>query len=106
MSVAIDLMSWVCLVGGAFFCVVGGIGILRMPDLYTRVHAASVTDTLGAGLILIGLMFQGGFSLVTVKLVLVLFYLLVTSPTSTHALVKAAYAHGVKVHLEPEEPTS
>jgi hypothetical protein len=46
--------------GGGFFCVVGGIGLLRMPDFYTRMHAASVTETLGAGLILLGLMLQAG----------------------------------------------
>lgn len=89
---------------GAAVCVIGGIGLLRMPDLYTRIHAAGLTDTMGIGLILTGLMLQSGFTLVTVKLVLILAYMLITSPTSTHALVKAAYAHGVKVENAPVIP--
>ncbi len=89
---------------GAIFCVIGGIGLLRMPDLYTRIHAAGLTDTLGIGLILIGLTLQSGWSLVTVKLILILVYMLITSPTTTHALVKAAYAHGVRVEMVPENP--
>lgn len=90
---AVDLLSWFCLLGGGFFGIVGGIGLLRFPDLFTRLHAAGVTDTLGAALILIGLMLQAGASLVTVKLVLILFFGLFTSPTATHALAKAAL-HG------------
>ena len=91
-----DLLSWLCLAGGGVFCLIGGIGLLRMPDFYTRGHAAGVSDTLGAGLILLGLMFQGGVSLITAKLVMIFFFLYVTSPTSTHALFKAAYAHGIR----------
>ena len=66
-----------------------------MPDFYTRSHAASVTDTLGATLILLGLGLHAGLSLISVKLVFVLFLLYVTSPTATHALVKAAYSRGL-----------
>ena len=96
---ALDLVSWICLVIGSLFCLIGGIGMLRMPDFYTRGHAAGVTDTLGAGLILLGLMFQAGFGLVAVKLAMVLFFLFVTSPTSTHALFKSAYAKGLRWDL-------
>ena len=98
-ATAVDIVSWICLVIGSLFCVIGGIGILRMPDFYTRGHAAGVTDTLGAGLILLGLMFQAGLDLVTVKLAMVLFFLYVTSPTSTHALFKSAYAGGLRWDL-------
>ena len=94
MSGALDVVSWVCLVSGAALCVVGGIGIVRLPDLYTRAHGASVTDTMGAALILVGLLPQAGLSLVAAKLVMVLWFLLVTSPTASHALVHAAHAHG------------
>ncbi|MEE9560658.1 MAG: monovalent cation/H(+) antiporter subunit G [Acidiferrobacterales bacterium] len=90
---ATDLASWAFLLGGGFFGIVGAIGLLRFPDLFTRMHAAGITDTLGAGLILIGLMFQADENLVTVKLLLILAFLLFTSPTSTHALAKAAL-HG------------
>ena len=100
---AIHAVSWLCLVGGSIFCLIGGIGILRMPDFYTRGHAAGITDTLGAGLILLGLMFQAGPTLVAVKLLMVLFFLYVTSPTATHALFQSAYAAGMRWELPIEE---
>ena len=95
MSMAIEIVSGICLLTGAAFCIIGGIGILRLPDLYARTHAATITDTLGAGLMLLGLMGFSGLSLVTVKLALLIVLLWVTSPTIGHALVKAAYAQGV-----------
>jgi multicomponent Na+:H+ antiporter subunit G len=100
-AVLIEGASWLLLVSGSLFCMIGGIGMLRMPDFYSRGHAASVTDTMGAGLILFGLMLQGGMSLVTVKLAMVLFFLYVTSPTATHALVKAAYKSGLRAEGVP-----
>ncbi len=96
MSLAIDLASWALLVAGGFFCIVGGIGLIRMPDFYTRMHAASVTDTLGAGLMLAGMMLQAGLTLVTVKLALIGVLLFFTSPTATHALARAAMTRGVQ----------
>ncbi|MEO1912381.1 MAG: monovalent cation/H(+) antiporter subunit G [Myxococcales bacterium] len=95
-ALGLDTLSWLFILGGSIFCMIGGIGILRMPDFYTRGHAAGLTDTLGAGLILIGLMFQAGLTLVVVKLAMVFFFLYVTSPTATHALFKSAYAGGVR----------
>ncbi|MCP5044598.1 MAG: monovalent cation/H(+) antiporter subunit G, partial [bacterium] len=89
-SLLLDAVSWICLVSGSVFCLIGGIGIVRMPDFYTRGHAAGLTDTLGAGLILVGLMFQAGVTLITAKLAIVLFFLYITSPTATHALFKSA----------------
>ena len=94
MEAVLDLVSWIFLLGGAFFAVVGGIGVLRMPDLFTRLHAAGITDTMGAGLILTGLMFQGGLTTVTVKLLLILAFLWISSPVSTYALARATLAHG------------
>ncbi|MCA9283767.1 MAG: monovalent cation/H(+) antiporter subunit G, partial [Phycisphaerales bacterium] len=63
MSTVIDIASWVLLVAGGFFSVVGALGLVRMPDFITRMHSASVTDTLGAGLVLLGLMLQAGWTL-------------------------------------------
>ena len=97
MSAVLDIASWVLLLTGGFLIVIGAVGMMRFPDLYTRMHAASVTDTGGAGLVLLGLMLQGGLSLVTVKLVLILWFLLFTGPVSSHVLAKAAL-HG---KLEP-----
>ncbi len=93
METALDIATWVFLMAGSFFLLVAGIGILRLPDIFTRLHAAGIGDTMGAGLILTGLMFQGGLSAVTVRLVAVLFFLWYTSPIATHALSKAAL-HG------------
>jgi multicomponent Na+:H+ antiporter subunit G len=95
MEVAREIAIWFCLVAGSVFCVIGGIGIIRMPDFYTRSHAASITDTLGATLILLGLGLYSGMNLISVKLAFVLFLLYVTSPTAAHALVKAAYSKGL-----------
>lgn len=91
-----ELLVWACLLGGGFFSIVGGIGLLRMPDFYTRSHAASLTDTLGATLILLGLAIYNGLDLVTVKLAVIFGFLFLTSPTAAHALVKAAYSKGLE----------
>ena len=104
MSLALDIASWLFLVGGALFCVVSGIGVLRLPDFYTRTHGASIADTIGAGLMLLGLVLQSeGDWLVIVKLLLVGVFLFFTSPTAGHALVKAAYAHGIRAHREKDD---
>lgn len=103
MTAWIDAASWACLVGGSFFCVVGAIGLLRMPDFYTRMHAASVIETLGAGLILLGLMLQAGLTLVAVKLLMVGVLIFFASPTATHALARAAMVRGLKPLLSDEE---
>ncbi len=103
MTYLIDALSWLCLVVGGIFCVIGGIGILRMPDFYTRMHAASVLDTLGAGLILTGLMLQAGLTLVTVKLAMVGLLLFFSSPTASHALARAAMVRGLQPLLRKED---
>ena len=99
-------MSWICLAAGGFFCVTGALGLVRMPDFYTRMHAASVTDTLGAGLILLGLVLQAGLTLIAVKLLMIGLLIFFTSPTATHALAKAAYARGVKPLLAADGSAS
>ena len=106
MSVVLDLLSWACLAVGGLFCVVGGIGLVRMPDFYTRMHAASVTETLGAGLILLGMVLQAGFTLVTVKLLMVGLLIFFTSPAATHALAKAAFTRGLEPLLGAQKDTS
>lgn len=105
MSMVLDLLSWACLAVGGLFCVVGGIGLVRMPDFYTRMHAASVTETLGAGLILLGLALQAGLTLVTVKLLMVGLLIFFTSPAATHALAKAAFTRGLEPLLGARKDT-
>jgi multicomponent Na+:H+ antiporter subunit G len=92
----LDVLSWVFLVAGAVVVIIGGIGLLRLPDFYTRMHAGGVIDTLGAWLIILGMMLQAGLSLVTAKLVILLVFLVMTSPLSTHALAKAALLRGLE----------
>ena len=99
MGILLDIVSWSLLLTGAGFAVIGTVGLLRFPDVYSRMHAAGITDTLGAGLILAGMMIQAGFTLVTVKLFLILVFLMFTSPTSTYALANAAYSRGLKPML-------
>ncbi len=96
MALLLDIISWVLLSAGGAFVLVGGIGALRMPNLYTRMHAASVTDTMGALLVIAGVMVQAGFSLVTIKLAAILLFLVLTSPTASYALASAALMAGIK----------
>ncbi len=91
-----EIVVWACLGAGSVFSVIGGIGVIRMPDFYTRTHAASITDTLGATLILLGLGVHSGLNLITIKLVIIFLFLYLTSPTAAHALVKAAYSKGLE----------
>jgi multicomponent Na+:H+ antiporter subunit G len=106
MSAVLDVASWILLLAGGLFCVVGGLGVLRMPDFYTRVHAASVTDIVGAGLVLFGLFLQAGWTLVAVKLLVIGVLIFFTSPAATHALVKAALGRGVEPLPDREEGPS
>jgi multicomponent Na+:H+ antiporter subunit G len=98
-----DILSWGCLLAGGAFCAIGALGLVRMPDFYTRMHAASVTDTLGAGLMLIGMMLQAGPNLVSVKLIMIGLLIFFTSPAATHALAKAARERGLQPLLACQE---
>ena len=99
-----DILSWAFLVAGSVFILIGAVGIIRLPDMFARMHAAGIIDTTGAGLILVGLAFQAGLSLVTVKLILIIVFILFTSPTTTHALARAALNGGIKPLLDPSKP--
>lgn len=81
---------------GTFFVFAGTFGVIRLPDFYTRLHAGGMTDTLGAELILFGLIVQSGFSQMSLKLLMVAFFLFITSPTATHAVAHSAYKSGLK----------
>ena len=91
---------------GALFIVVGGIGVVRFPDLFTRMHAASITETLGALLVVAGLILLAGLTVATVKLLLILLFLWFSGPTATHALAKAAVRGGVRPQLAEENKSS
>ncbi len=89
------LLGWSMLTAGSAFVLIGGIGVLRMPDLYTRVHAAGLTDSLGPILVLAGLMVQAGHPQELVKLAAILLFMMITGPTATYALANAALMAGI-----------
>lgn len=95
LAIAADVASWLCFLAGGAFLLIGATGLIRLPDFWSRLHAAGIIDTMGAELILVGMMFQAGLTQVTVKLVLIGLFLFVTSPTSTHALANAVWVAGL-----------
>ena len=92
----IDILSWICLVVGGALGIVGGIGIHRFPDFYSRLHAVGITDTLCAILVLLGLGLQAGWSIAAFKLALIFVFLFFSSPTASHALANAALHSGLQ----------
>jgi len=92
----LDIASWILLLLGGAFVLIGGIGALRLPGFFTRVHAASLTDSMATLLIFLGIMLQSGLSLATFKLFAILVFLLLTGPTATYALAHAAMQSGMK----------
>ena len=105
MDTIINLASALCLLLGSFLCLSGGVGLLRFPDFYTRMHAVGVTDTLAAAMILIGLMLQNSEGIVMLKLLLILLMTIFISPVASHALAKAAYKNDV-VPLSDDDPAT
>ena len=113
---AMELLADVpCFIGGglillgSLFLLIGGVGLLRLGDFFARLHAGSIVDTMGAGLVLVGLMFYGGWSLTSVKLGLILVFLLLTTPTAAHALAGAAHVMGMrppKLSNEGDSPST
>ncbi len=94
----LEIASWISLSLGAFLGIIGGIGMHRFPDFYTRLHAAGTTDTLCAALFLLGLGLQAGLTLASFKLFLIFVFIFFTSPTASHSLANAAMLGG----LEPK----
>ncbi|MPY81429.1 MAG: sodium:proton antiporter [Propionibacteriales bacterium] len=101
-SLVAELVSGVLLAAGGLFVISGGVGLLRFPDFYTRIHAVGITDSAGAGLILLGLLFHTTSWDTAVRLVLILLFMVLTGPTATHALAQAARRDGVHVWREGE----
>ena len=95
-DLALDILSWVLLCLGGSFVLIGGIGALRLPGFYTRLHAASLTDTMATILIFTGIMLQAGFSLAALKLLAIMVFLLLSGPTASYALANAALQSGLK----------
>ena len=99
MTLTVEIVSWVFILLGSFFVMVGALGLVRMPEIFTRMHAASVSDTLGVGFLILGMSVQAGFSLVTLKLLFLLALFFFIGPVVTHALAQACLHEGVKPML-------
>lgn len=96
MAIALDVLSFLLMTTGGLFILIGGIGALRLPNIYTRMHAASLTDSIASILVLAGIMLQAGLSLATIKLAAILIFLLLTGPTASYAIANAALLSGMK----------
>lgn len=110
MDLALDVLGWGSILLGLFFMLVGTVGVLRLPDVYTRLHAAGMTDTMGAGFLILGMLFetvqgilhgQSTWWFVLIRLILIYLFLLFTSPIATHALARAGLAGGVEPWTAP-----
>ncbi|MBL4693356.1 MAG: monovalent cation/H(+) antiporter subunit G [Magnetovibrio sp.] len=97
-----DGLSWAFILAGSFFSLVGALGIVRLPDIFSRMHGAGMIDTMGCWLILIGLMFQTDEWIIIVKQGLIAVFIAFTSPTTTFALCRAAIHGGIK--SGPKQP--
>lgn len=100
MELALDIGTWILLLAGSLLLLITGFGLIRLPDLYTRIHAGGMADTLATFLIFVGLSLQSGFSLVTVKLLLVIAFVFFTGPTASYALAQASFVAGLKPKLD------
>lgn len=94
-----DILSWILFIAGSALVVIGALGIWRFPDFYSRLHAAGVTDTFGADLVLLAMVFQADNWLIVVKLFIIFMFLVMTSPVSTHAVAHAALVGGLRPKL-------
>ena len=91
-----NIISTIFIIAGLFFVLVGTIGLLRFPDFYTRMHATGKCDTLGEGLMLVGLMVYQGFDLISVKMLFLVIFIFVANPVATHAIARRAYKVGLE----------
>tara|TARA_Y100001933_G_scaffold246392_1_gene278102 strand:+ start:556 stop:915 length:360 start_codon:yes stop_codon:yes gene_type:complete len=89
------LVCFLVIAGAAFFFI-GTLGLLRFPDFYTRIHAVTKCDALGAGLVLLGLAIWRGPDGEGVRILALIALLLISSPTAGHALARAAFRTGLK----------
>lgn len=91
LEIILNILILICLVSGLFFFFVGVVGLIRMPDVFTRMHATTKCDTMGAGLIFLGLIIWQGMSFVSLNILLILIFVWLTNPTAAHAIAKSAY---------------
>jgi len=93
-SWVLEIASWIAILGGSFFMIIGAVGTYRFPDFWSRIHAVSVSDSAGMLLLVFGMCLQEGLTLITVKLIIIGAFLFITGPTATHAVANAAMVSG------------
>lgn len=102
-STAIDIASWILIVAGLFFTITGCIGLIRLPDVFARMHGSGMVDTMGIGLILLGLLLHAPSVIIGIKIVLILAFIFFTTPTTCYALARAALHGGTKPMLSTDK---
>lgn len=105
-AVVVDILSWISILTGAFFLFIGSLGMVRLQDFWARLHAASIIDSAGAGLLIFGMMLQTGLTLITVKLAIIVIFLFLTGPTASHAVANAAFVSGSRPRDMVEDQTA
>lgn len=95
-ALVVEILSWLFILSGSAFTIIGAIGTLQFPDFWSRLHAASVSESAGMILLVIGMCLQAGLTLITVKLLIIAAFIVITGPTSTHAVANAAHVSGAK----------
>ena len=103
LDVAVEILSWIFILFGSALVLLGSIGFFRLPDFWSRLHAASVIDSGGMLLMVLGMCLQSGLSLVTVKLILIAIFLIITGPTATHAVANAARVSGLLLETKSKQ---
>ena len=112
LEIIVEAISWAFILSGSFFVIIGAVGMLRFPDFWSRLHAVSITDSAGVILLFAGMCMQAGFTLISVKLIIIGVFLFITGPTATHAVANAALVSGLRpkeaegfTGVEPEPST-
>jgi multicomponent Na+:H+ antiporter subunit G len=101
-----EFIGYVIIFIGSLIAIIGSFGLLRFPDVYTRSHAQTVTIVGGVCLILIGILTSQPISQTTIKIIFLIIFIFLTSPTATHAITKAAYRSGIKPKVKKDELAS
>ncbi len=97
LTTIINVISTIFILAGLFFIIAGTIGLIRFPDFYSRMHATGKCDTLGEGLVIMGLIIYNGLNFISVKLLFLVIFIFVVNPVATHAIARAAYKVGLQV---------
>lgn len=105
MSVIADVASWVLILLGALGVLSAALGLIRLPEFYSRTHTVGVLDTLGAGMLLVGLGLQSGLTLLSIKLALILAFIWLTGTTAAHALARTAEHTGMRPQATDKQET-